>query len=381
MEDSVCFCYFCTWFTKIIIIFRLNMKKKIFTAIFMLASVSVFADPSEIVSDATKLEKGEVIELAKDSAVWKFTGSVGVNANQAFFNDYCTDGTGASVSLDAFLNLNANYTRNKVLWENSLSAKYGFIYSSEFTGEDLIRKNMDEFILNTKYGYKVSKHWYVSAFANLETQFSKGYNYVADVNGLDSAVAISEFFAPGYLKVSLGMEYIPNKYFSAFFSPVTARFTFCRNELLAPNYSMEMNPTTGEYEKFRAELGAYFKLKSDFDVTEWMHFFSTLEGFYAYNKAVQALTDEYVDWYGSQDYLSEDFVDDESIKYHDIHGWYVKWKLELLFKISKYVNLSVKTQLKYDNAETKTLEDKNFGLPHAKVQFWETTSLGVAYSF
>jgi hypothetical protein len=194
-------------------------------------------------------------------------------------------------------------------------------------------------------------------------------------------VAISEFFAPGYLKVSLGMECIPNKYFSAFLSPITARFTFCRNELLAPNYSMEMNPTTGEYEKFRAELGAYFKLKSDFDVTEWMHFFSTLEGFYAYNKAVQALTDEYVDWYGSQDYLSEDFVDDESIKYHDIHGWYVKWKLELLFKISKYVNLSVKTQLKYDNAETKTLEDKNFGLPHAKVQFWETTSLGVAYSF
>ena len=140
------------------------------------------------------------------------------------------------------------------------------------------------------------------------------------------------------------MEYIPNKYFSAFLSPITARFTFCRNELLAPNYSMELNPTTGEYEKFRAELGAYFKLKSDFDVTEWMHFFSTVEGFYAYNKAVQALTDEYVDWYGTQDYSSENFVDDESIKYHDIHGWYVKWKLELLFKISKYVNLSVKTQ-------------------------------------
>jgi hypothetical protein len=357
------------------------MKKKIFTAILALASLSVYADPSAIVSDATTLEKGTIVEIAKDSAVWTFPGSMGVNANQAYFNDYCTDGTGASVSLDAFLNLNANYMRNKVLWENSLSAKYGFIYSSEFTGEDLIRKNMDELILNTKYGYKVSKSWYLSAFANLETQFSKGYNYESDVNGQDSAVAISEFFAPGYLKVSLGMEYIPNKYFSAFLSPITARFTFCRNELLAPNYSMELNPTTGEYEKFRAELGAYFKLKSDFDVTEWMHFFSTLEGFYAYNKAVQALTDEYVDWYGSQDYLSENFVDDESIKYHDIHGWYVKWKLELLFKISKYVNLSVKTQLKYDNAETKTLEDKNFGLPHAKVQFWETTSLGVAYSF
>ena len=143
------------------------MKKKIFTAILALVSANVFADPSAIVSDATTLEKGEIAELAKDSAVWKFPGSFGINANQAYFNDYCTDGTGASVSLDAFLNLNANYVRNKVLWENSLSAKYGFIYSSEFTGEDLIRKNMDEFILNTKYGYKVSKYWYVSAFLQI----------------------------------------------------------------------------------------------------------------------------------------------------------------------------------------------------------------------
>ena len=112
------------------------MKKKIFTAILALVSANVFADPSAIVSDATTLEKGEIAELAKDSAVWKFPGSFGINANQAYFNDYCTDGTGASVSLDAFLNLNANYVRNKVLWENSLSAKYGFIYSSEFTGEE-----------------------------------------------------------------------------------------------------------------------------------------------------------------------------------------------------------------------------------------------------
>lgn len=68
-------------------------------------------------------------------------------------------------------------------------------------------------------------------------------------------------------------------------------------------------------------------------------------------------------------------------KTNSIHGWYIKWKLELLLKVSKYVNVSFKTQLKYDNAERKAVEDKNYGLPQAKIQFWETTSLGVAYAF
>lgn len=375
------------------------MKKKcIALGALLFTFGSAFADDNVLVETASSISTKSSGELAADSVVWTFPGTAGLNANQAFFNDYCTDGTGASISLDAFLNLNANYTKNRVKWENGFAAKYGFIYSTEFLGDDLVRKNMDEFNLSSKFGYKMSKYWYLSALANLESQFTTSYKYEPDVAGIDSASAISDFFAPGYLKVSLGFDYVPNKYISLFMSPMTARFTFCRVNELAPNYGMDLVEeatydsfgtliSEPQYEKSRSELGAYAILRSDFDITKSLHFFSSLEGFYAYNKAVTTYTDTYVDWYG-QYYEFESF-DPEAYETmfagqdmkKNIHGWYVKWKLELMLKVSKYVNLSFKTQLKYDNAEMKTIEDKNYGLPQAKLQFWETTSLGVAFKF
>lgn len=422
------------------------MKK--FYILCLMAMASSLAMANELVATATKLEKNKVVEEASDTAKWTFPGSVGLNLNQMAFGKYSTEGEGASVALDAFLNLNAIYTKNKVLWENSLSAKYGMIYSNQYL-DPYFRKNLDELILNSKYGYKVSKAWYVSTFANLETQFARGYEYEPKDLVSDSKTLVSHYFAPAFIKISLGMEYIPNKYFSAFVSPVTARLTVCRIDTLGGRYGMEFlnekietlengeQAITKYYDKFRAEVGAYFKLKSDFDITKSLHLFSTLEGFYSYNKAVQTFQQSYIKLMESKqdsalkayahdcwiqadknepyaDYVPFDpetvsgyAVDD---RYKDVHGWYLKWKLELLMKVSKYVNISFKTQLKYDNAESKRVErdwvinstrtrvnengetvqeTKDFnavkcdhgGLQMPGLQFWESTSIGVAYTF
>lgn len=379
------------------------MKK--FYILCLMAMASSLAMANELVATATKLEKNKVVEEASDTAKWTFPGSVGLNVNQAYFSPYSVEGSGNSVSMDAFVNLNANYKKKKTLWENSLSAKYGMLYSTEFTGKDKVRKNVDEIILNSKYGYKVSKYWYASVLGNLETQFAEGNDYsLKDDEGNDIPTMISHFWAPATLKFSLGMEYIPNKYFSAFISPITARLTFCRLDELGESFGMELlkNPEydadeklirEAEYKHLRAELGAYFKLKSDFDITKNLHFLSTLEGFYAYNKAVSVYSSQYTDTFKVKnpdgklelvEETDEDFMKEPgNKKFSDEkdHGWYLKWKLELLLKVSKYMNVSFKTQLKYDNAERKAVEGENYGLPEAKVQFWETTSLGIAYTF
>ena len=415
--------------------------KKICVAlgVLFMAIASAFADENELVKTASSISTKSSGEISTDSIYWTFPGSVGLNVNQAYFSEYSMEGTGLSVSSDAFANLNANYKKNRVKWDNNLSAKYGFLFSNQFT-TDSLRKNMDELGLSSKFGYKMAQYWYASALASLETQFTNGYKYEPLPNGTDTAILNSSFFAPGYVKVSLGFDYVPNKYISLFMSPLTTRFTICRLNELAPNYGMELiEGTANEYKKSRSELGAYAILRSDFDITKNIHFFSSLEAFYAYNKAVSTHTHGFTDWFGtiynsisgqldsinnvrgilynipnmddSNKKLSKELDDlivklgdkgelsDEDIEelldsktyessYRDdlditkfIHGWYFKWKLELMVKLTKYINVSFRTQLKYDNAEMKTIDGKHFGLPRADIQFWESTSLGIAYKF
>lgn len=416
--------------------------KKICVAlgVLFMAIASASADDNELVKTASSISTKSSGEISTDSIYWTFPGSIGLNVNQAYFSEYSMEGTGLSVSSDAFANLNANYKKNRVKWDNNLSAKYGFLFSNQFT-TDSLRKNMDELGLSSKFGYKMAQYWYASALASLETQFTNGYKYEPLPNGTDTAILNSSFFAPGYVKVSLGFDYVPNKYISLFMSPLTTRFTICRLNELAPNYGMELiEGTANEYKKSRSELGAYAILRSDFDITKNIHFFSSLEAFYAYNKAVSTHTHGYVEnWFGKiynsicdqrddinnvrgilqnlhkEDYsngkMPEDMrdlivslsdkgeLDDEDMaklldsktyesSYSDdldinkfIHGWYFKWKLELMVKLTKYINVSFRTQLKYDNAEMKTIDGKHFGLPHADIQFWESTSLGIAYKF
>lgn len=375
------------------------MKKK-FLALGVLSMlfVSAYADEKDLVATATSISTKSSGEISKDSVYWKFPGQLGLNVNQAYFNDYCTDGTGASVSLDAFADVNANYQKERVKWENNLNAKYGFIYSNQFVGDDLIRKNVDEFHLGSKFGYKLGKYWYASAMAILESQFTKGYSYAFnDSTGKDEPTLVSDFFAPGNLKLSLGADFVPNKYFNMFLSPLTARFTFCRLDELAPNYGMELIEAAkydevgnlladAIYDHSRAELGAYAILRSDFDITKNFHFFSSLEGFYAYRKHVFEYRKEFFDWCDMAPENSANNPDEfETLngmsKMHTAHGWYIRWKLELLLKVSKYVNVSFKTQYKFDNAEQKVVDGKNAGFPRAGHQFWETTSLGVSYKF
>lgn len=412
--------------------------KKICVAlgVLFMAIASALADDNELVKTASSISTKSSGEISTDSIYWKYPGSVGLNVNQAYFNDYCMEGSGASVSADAFLNLNANYKKNRVKWDNSFAAKYGMIYSTEFTKDEPIRKNMDEFGLYSKFGYKMAKYWYSSALASLESQFTPGYTYelfdtyakyhkpddwsfVEDDERYKSTKdTISAFFAPAAIKVSLGFDYVPNKYISFFMSPLTARITICRLNELAPKYGMELiEGTENEYKKSRNELGAYAILRSDFDITKNLHFFSSLEGFYAYNKAISVYTDKYIDWIDEniktvnaldarKDSLNEFKLprevkmkvpynlEDESeyeVRYHEtnpgqdlkklIHGWSFKWKVELMAKVTKYINVSARAQFKYDNAEMKTFRGVNNGIPHANIQIWETLSLGIAYQF
>ena len=78
----------------------------------------------------------------------------------------------------------------------------------------------------------------------------------ADRPGDADRTKISNFMAPGYLNISLGMDYKPSDAFSLLLSPVTGKFTFVLDDDLSAAGSFGLDPG----QKSRGELGGYVKM-------------------------------------------------------------------------------------------------------------------------
>ena len=142
--------------------------------------------------------------------------------NQAAFDHWAAGGEN-SISLTTIDNGFYNYHKGKNLWENTASITFGFIKTKS---DNVIKKNSDLVILQSKYGHEIGKNLFATGLANIQTQFAKGYNPTYDsVN--------SQLFAPGYLLLSAGVEWKPFTYLSLYLSPITGKFTFVSNQYIA----------------------------------------------------------------------------------------------------------------------------------------------------
>ena len=175
---------------------------------------------------------------------WSVGGNVNINATQVALSNWAGGGQN-SISLQGILGVYANYSKEKAAWDNSLDLAYGMIKS----GNAGWFKNDDRIELNSKFGYKASKHWYYAGLFNFRTQFTDGFSKVGDVN------SISKFMAPGYTTVAIGMDYKPNKKFSMFISPATLKITAVLDKRLSEAGSFGV--PAGE--TIRTEFGGYVK--------------------------------------------------------------------------------------------------------------------------
>lgn len=183
-----------------------------------LVGVNAFAQENEAVSDSTKH--------------WSVTGINTLTLNQAAFSNWVGGGAN-NIGWIAGTNYNMTYEKDKDLWENIVILGYG----QNNTKGIGTRKTQDVINLSTNYGKRLSNNWYGSAGAGLITQFSAGY---ADGNN-PSAAKISNFMAPGYLNVGVGLTYRPNENFTMTLRPANARWTFVGDKdlRLAGNYGLK----------------------------------------------------------------------------------------------------------------------------------------------
>lgn len=152
---------------------------------------------------------------------WKKKLVVNLNLNQAAFSSNWKAGGINSIGLNALFNYKASYTEGKSTWDNEIDLLYGFVNNS---GQGF-RKNIDRIYLDTKYGHKLSDNWNLFTSLNFLSQFSKGYQYTEDANGIEQQNLISDIFAPAFITSAWGLEYKPVEYFNVRISPFAPRLT------------------------------------------------------------------------------------------------------------------------------------------------------------
>jgi hypothetical protein len=268
---------------------------------------------------------------------FKYGGFSSLAFNQVTLSNWSAGGENA-LSTIAVLNLFGKYKKDRIGWDNTLDMGYGFLKN----GSNKMRKNEDKMEINSKLGYKAFDHVFYTLLINFRSQFSKGYNYPND------SVIVSQFMAPGYLTIGLGLDYKPTTFFSFYFSPATGRFTFVTNQELANKGAYGVDPAIVQNgiivrkgKRVRSEFGAGLSTQIQLDIFKNVNLVSKL-----------ALFNNYTD---------KDIANRKNID--------VNWETMINIKAGKFLTTSIMTNLVYDQNVI------------ARTQFKESLGVGLSYKF
>lgn len=288
----------------------------------------------------------------KDTTYWKTNGIFALKLSQVSYKNWASGGENSLATIGSF-KYQATYTKGKISWDNLIMADLGFLKQ----GKDSARKTDDRFEFNSKFGYGInqSKHWYYSSLFNYKTQFMQGFDYTTS-----SRKYISDFMAPAYLKLALGIDYIHGQKFTLFMSPATARWTFVNVQELADagSYGVEaaVYDTSGTVitpgKNIRFEMGAFLRVAYSQDLMKNINLMTKLELY--------------------SDYLK----DPQNID--------VDWEIIFNFKVNKFFTASIAGHLIYDHDINFGIDSNNDGVIDYKgprTQFQEVLGIGFAYKF
>jgi len=318
------------------------IKKLIFFSLVSFFSGNIIAQTTE--AEATLLKQN------KDSLDgWKTGGIISINLTQVSLTNWAAGGNN-SVSVNGILSLFANLKKGNSNWDNSLDLAYGMLQQ----GNENVRKTDDKIDFTSKYGQKAYKNWYYAGLVNFKSQMTVGYNYP------DDSTKISNFMAPAYTLVAIGMDYKPSNVFTLFISPLTMKTTFVNDQTLADAGAYGVDPAkyndlgilTASGKNIRSGYGGYLRAQFKKDVMENINLQSKLELFSNYAE-------------------NPDHVD-------------VNWEVLIVLKVNKYISATISTQLIYDHdidIGVDTNGDDIIDKVGPRTQFKEVLGIGLSYKF
>ena len=333
---------------------------------------------------AAVAEAPVVKQKVEKSKYWEESLKTNIKFGQTSLTNWAAGGDN-TVTLQAFIDGNANYKKNDLFWNNRLQLDYGFVYASS---KPILQKSDDRIYLESKFGYKNAsmKNFSLSVNYDFKSQFNTGYDYLTpsvpadkyqdadgNVPGLndlphrdqvslwkDARKMKSGFLAPAYTNLAVGIDLKPAKWLSLNLAPLTGGVVIVRNELLRKNYSMQLKDVYLNQDLSSMapeELGACYK-PARFE-------------FGAQVKADIAVKVNDNFSYTSQLVLFSNYLDHpENMR--------VNWDNRFDWKLAKYFSLTVTTNMIYDD-KIMIFSDKD-GLTKQRVQFKQSMLFGFTYT-
>lgn len=222
--------------------------------------------------------------IETDTSYWVAKSLFGLNGTQTSFVNWAAGGRNNFSAL-AFVDATAVYQKERIKWSSDVKLALGGLQFLDKEGVNQgLQKTDDRIDIATSLGYEFKKKWFYTIAGGFRTQMLDGFAFPND------SVRVSTFMAPGYANLALGIEYAPSENFNLLISPVAAKFTFVRDEVLANAGAYGVAAATYDGtgalisagKQFRSEFGAYLKMQFNKEIAKNIEMKSRLEMFSNY---------------------------------------------------------------------------------------------------
>lgn len=188
----------------------MNLPKILLVVLLLLLGIGSFAT-------------NPVNETTADSLKpWKFTSLNMLAVNQIAFVNWAAGGE-SSLSAKVSTEYDLEYKKDKFTFDHKGKLAFGLVGYID----KRVEKTDDIINLLFAISHQTSKNWSITGILTFKSQFANGYKYPND------STLISQFMAPGYINLSVGFNYKPNKKFHIYMSPLAGKLTLVLNQELA----------------------------------------------------------------------------------------------------------------------------------------------------
>ncbi|MBQ6015646.1 MAG: DUF3078 domain-containing protein [Bacteroidales bacterium] len=334
------------------------MKKILVIAVAALAGFGAYAqdDAQKAAAEAAAaIAEAPVVEEPQPKPVY-WTKSLMTNLNfaQTALWDWAAGGND-NYTMTGYVDANANYAKDKMIWNNRLQIDYGFLYSDD---KPILQKVKDRIYFESKWGYETPiQHLSYSANFDFKTQIDNNYKYgtptgitgePTKADWLAARELKSGLFSPAYSTLGIGLLWTPKSWLSVNVSPLTGGFVIVDNEALRKTYGMELLDDGVTYKRSRFELGAQIKTDINFVINDNLKYSTQLVLFSNYLKNPQNLR--------------------------------VNWDQKLFWKMAKFFTLTFSTNLIYDDTVLIFNEEHPAPVGFRTIQFKEFFEIGFSYT-